>query len=167
MSSALPTVATRPRLKPERVALEVSPLVAAVHEVVDACEVDELLEFQLGRITQHRADFDELRRFDFVHDLVRQRSGTPHARPPRAASTFAASTSDSCGQDLLPKINASDRAGALDLLLQLDDPVRPALPPWADSPARKHPPARCDRTLARPHRNSGNSRRRWRTTPSR
>ena len=44
---------------------------------------------------------------------------------------------------------------------------RPALRRSAGSPARRCPPARCDRNRARRRRNSGSSRRRWRSCPSR
>ena len=41
------------------------------------------------------------------------------------------------------------------------------LRPSADNPAHKYRPARCDRSRARPHTNSGSSRRRSRNCPSR
>ena len=43
----------------------------------------------------------------------------------------------------------------------------PGCPPTAGSPARRCRPARCDRNRVRRNRNSGSSRRRWRTSPSR
>src|SRR3569833_2087818 len=52
------------------------------------------------------------------------REYTRRTRPLRAASTFAASASIFAVKTCFPKtLLASDRAGALDLLLQLDDPV--------------------------------------------
>ncbi len=44
---------------------------------------------------------------------------------------------------------------------------RPALPRSAGSPEHRCPPARCGHSRAPPNRNSGSSRRRWRSCPSR
>ncbi len=82
------------------------PLVAAINEIVDAGEIDELFELQLRRVAQRLADFEQLRRFDFVRDLMRQRSGAAHAAT-KGCVDLRRQCFNLCGQDLFPGL-ASD-----------------------------------------------------------
>jgi hypothetical protein len=55
------------------------PLVAAEDEVIQARDVDEDLEFQVGGVAQRPADLEQIRGFHVVRQLVFQRGRTLHA----------------------------------------------------------------------------------------
>ena len=159
-----PVVRERKQVRDDAVA-RAFPRHVAVAGIVDAAQIDELLEADVGVIPQDSCRFEVIGRGDGERDLAERALQRLHAGAQlcldgvlqsvewRRHRSGIGSSERSCSHAGSSPAAAARRTAALRL--------------WAGSRARRRRPARCGRSRAPRSSCSGSSRRRWRNCPSR